>query len=75
MPAGSFCPYTVCASYQTERMRRLILAFAGRALETMSLREMGPKLKLPINVTNGSMPLQCKTCFQKFLPFKVSEHM
>ena len=32
-------------------------------LETMSLREMGPQLKLPINVTNGSMPLQCNTYF------------
>ena len=32
-------------------------------LETMSLREMGPQLKLPINVTNGSMALQCNTYF------------
>ena len=32
-------------------------------LETMSLREMGPQLKLPINVTKGSMPLQCCTYF------------
>ena len=32
-------------------------------VETMSLREMGPQLKLPINVTNGSMPLQCNTYF------------
>ena len=36
-------------------------------LETMSLREMGPQLKLPINITNGSMPLQCKTYFSKIL--------
>ena len=36
-------------------------------VETMSLREMGPQLKLPINnVTH---------IFHKFLPFKVSEHM
>ena len=40
-------------------------------IETMSLREMGPQLKLPINVTKGTMPLQCN----KFLPFEVSEHM
>ena len=32
-------------------------------VETMSLREMGPQLKLPINVTKGSMPLQCSTYF------------
>ena len=36
---------------------------------------MGPHLKLPIKVTKGSMPLQCNTYFQKFLPFKVSEHV
>ena len=29
----------------------------------MSLGEMGPQLKLPINVTKGSMPLQCNTYF------------
>ena len=28
-------------------------------IETMSLREKGPQLKLPINVPKGSMPLQC----------------
>ena len=32
-------------------------------LETMSLLEMGPQLKLPINVTKGSMPLQYNTYF------------
>ena len=32
-------------------------------LETMSLCEMGPHLKLPINVTKGSMPLHCNTYF------------
>ena len=31
----------------------------GVHLETMSLCEMGPQLKLPINVTKGSMTLQC----------------
>ena len=36
-------------------------------IEMMSLREMGPQLKLPINVTKGSMPLQCNTCFPKIL--------
>ena len=36
-------------------------------LETMSLREMGPQLKLPINVTKGSVPLQCNTYFPKIL--------
>ena len=36
---------------------------ALQQLETMSLREMGPQLKLPINVTKGSMPLQCSTYF------------
>ena len=39
----------------------------------MSFPEMGPQLKLPINVTNGSMPLCCvRHIFQKkILPFKV----
>ena len=32
-------------------------------LEMTSLREMGPQLKLLINVTKGSMPLQCNTSF------------
>ena len=32
-------------------------------LETMLLHEMGPQLKLPINLTKGSMPLQCNTYF------------
>ena len=36
---------------------------ATTSLETMSLREMGPQLKLPINVMKGSMPLQCSTYF------------
>ena len=36
-------------------------------IETMSLREMGPQLKLPINVKKGSMPLQCNTYFPQIL--------
>ena len=36
-------------------------------VKTMSLREMGPQLKLPINVLKGSMLLQCYTYFQKIL--------
>ena len=41
----------------------------------MLLREMGPELKLPINLMKGSMPLQYNTYFQQILPFKVSKHM
>ena len=37
--------------------------FYCRYLETMSLREIGPQLKLPINETKGSMPLQGNTYF------------
>ena len=40
-------------------------------VEKMLLREMGPQLKLHINIMQGSMPLQCNTYFFKFLPFKV----
>ena len=29
--------------------------------------EMGPQLKLPINVMKGSMPLQCNTYFPQIL--------
>ena len=47
-------------------MRRLIWAFAGRALGTMSLREMGPQLKLPINVTNGPMRPQAPDAWIMF---------
>ena len=36
-------------------------------IETMSLREMGPQLKLPINVMKGSVPLQCNTYFPQIL--------
>ena len=43
--------------------KSIIDSTAVLSLETMSLREMGPQLKLPINVTNGSMPLQCNTYF------------
>ena len=31
------------------------------SIETMLLHEMGPQLKLPINVKKGSMLLQCNT--------------
>ena len=44
-------------------------------LETMSLREMGPQKKLPINVTKGSMLCNVTHIFHKFMPFKVSEHV
>ena len=37
------------------------------SVETMSLCEMGPQLKLPINVTKGTMQLQCNSYFQKLL--------
>ena len=37
------------------------------SVETMSLREMGPQLKLSINVMKGSLPLQCNTYFPKIL--------
>ena len=40
---------------------------SAELLETMSLREMGPQLKLPNNVTKGSMLLQCNTYFPKIL--------
>ena len=41
----------------------------------MSLREMGPQLKLPINVTKGSMPLQCSTYFpQIFAILSIRTH-
>ena len=33
----------------------------GTKVETMSLCEIGAQLKLPINVTKGSVPLQCNT--------------
>ena len=36
-------------------------------LETMLLGEMGPQLKLPIDVTKGSLPLLCNTYFPKIL--------
>ena len=45
----------------------LVTYGCGTELETMSLREMGPQLKLPINVTKGSMPLQCNTYFPQIL--------
>ena len=35
-------------------------------LETMSLREMGPQLKLPIKVTKGSLPLPYATLMGNF---------
>ena len=38
-------------------------------LETMSLREMCPQLKLPINIMKGSMSLQCSTYFPQILAF------
>ena len=41
----------------------------------MLLPEMGPELKLPINLKKGSMPLQCNTYFPQILPFKVLKHM
>ena len=34
---------------------------------TSFLHEMGPQLKLLINITKGSMPLQCSTYFPKVL--------
>ena len=38
----------------------------------MSLREMGPQLKLPFNVTKGSMPSQSSSDegFDRFSPLK-----
>ena len=32
---------------------------ASYLIEIMALSEMGPQLKLPINIMKGSMPLQC----------------
>ena len=36
-------------------------------LDRMSLCEMGPQLKLPINIMKGSMPLLCNTRFPQIL--------
>ena len=36
-------------------------------IETMLLLEIGPQLKLPINLTKGSMPLQCYTIVPEML--------
>ena len=47
-----------------------LILIAQQSLETMSLREIGPQLKLPINVTKGSMPLPCNIYFPKILAIK-----
>ena len=39
----------------------------------MSLRITGPQLKLPINIPNGSMPLQCNTYFQELFAERSSD--
>ena len=60
---------TISPNFPTSgRDKPFIIGLAGGGwLETMLLCEMGPQLKLPINVMKGSMPLQCNTYFPKIL--------
>ena len=44
-----------------------LMSLGYNNLEMMSLREMGPQLKLPTNVMKGSTKLQCNTYFPQIL--------
>ena len=54
-----------CSCKSKSREQDLMLSITE--LETMSLCEMGPQLKLPTNIMKGSMPLQCNIYFPQTL--------